>query len=126
MNKEELFELASTLNIPKEEYCILSGGALVSHGLREQTNDLDIDITPNGFELLKKKFNIKLINEEKKHYKVSDKIECFLVAKLESDIVYIDNYPCQSIISVYNLKKRINRQKDQKDILAIEKYLNIK
>ena len=59
MNKEELFELASTLDISKEEYCILSGGALVSHGLREQTNDLDIDITPNGFELLKKKFNIK-------------------------------------------------------------------
>ena len=126
MNKEELFELASTLDISKEEYSILSGGALVSHGLREQTNDLDIDITQNGFELLKKKFNIKLINEEKKHYKVSDKIECFLVDKLESNIVFIDNYPCESLISIYNFKKKMNREKDQKDILAIEKFLNIK
>ena len=126
MNKKELLELADTLNLSKEEYCILSGGALVSHGLREQTNDLDIDITQNGFELLKKKFNIELINEEKKQYKVTDEIECFLVDKLESDIIYIDNYPCESLISIYNFKKRINREKDRADILAIEKYLNIK
>ena len=126
MYKEELFKLAASIDLPKEEFCIISGGALVAHGLREQTNDLDIDITQKGLEILKKKFNIKLINEEKKQYKVTDEIECFLVDKLESDIVYIDNYPCESLISIYNFKKRINREKDQADILAIEKYLNIK
>ena len=126
MYKEELFKLAASIDLPKEEFCIISGGALVAHGLREQTNDLDIDITQKGLEILKKKFNIELINEEKKQYKVTDEIECFLVGKLESDIVYIDNYPCESIISIYNFKKRINREKDQADILAIEKYLNIK
>ena len=126
MYKEELFELTESLNLPKEEFCIISGGALVAHGLREQTNDLDIDITQKGLEILKQKFNIELINEEKKQYKVTDEIECFLVEKLESDIVYIDNYPCESLISIYNFKKRINREKDQADILAIEKYLNIK
>ena len=126
MYKEELFKLAASIDLPKEEFCIISGGALVAHGLREQTNDLDIDITQKGLEILKKKFNIELINEEKKQYKVTDEIECFLVEKLESDIVYIDNYPCESLISVYKLKKRMNREKDRADILAIEKYLNIK
>lgn len=126
MCKEEIFRLAASLDLPKEEYSIISGGALVIHGLREQTNDLDIDITAKGLEILRKNFNIELINEEKKQYKVTDKIECFLVDKLESDIVYIDNYPCESLISIYNFKKRINREKDQADILAIEKYLNIK
>ena len=126
MDKQKLFELANSLDLPNEEFCIISGGALVAHGLREQTNDLDIDITQKGLEILKKNFNIKLINEEKKQYNVTDEIECFLVDKLESDIVYIDNYPCESLISIYNFKKRINREKDQADILAIEKYLNIK
>ncbi len=126
MYKEELFKLAASIDLPKEEFCIISGGALVAHGLREQTNDLDIDITQKGLEILKKKFNIELINEEKKQYKVTDEIECFLVDKLDSDITYIDNYPCQSLISIYNFKKRINREKDRADILAIEKYLNIK
>ena len=126
MNKKELLELASTLDIPKEEYCIISGGALVAHGLREQTNDLDIDITQKGFDILKEKYSLELVREDIKQYKVTDNIECFLVDKLESDIVYIDNYPCESLISIYNFKKRINREKDQADILAIEKYLNIK
>ena len=126
MYKEELFKLAASIDLPKEEFCIISGGALVAHGLREQTNDLDIDITQKGLEILKKKFNIKLINEEKKQYKVTDEIECFLVDKLDSDITYIDNYPCQSLISIYNFKKGINREKDRADILAIEKFLNIK
>ena len=126
MYKEELFELANSLDLPKEEFCIISGGALVAHGLREQTNDLDLDITQKGFDILKEKYSLELINEDIKQYKVTDKIECFLVDKLESDIVYIDNYPCESLISIYNFKKRINREKDQADILAIEKYLNIK
>lgn len=126
MNKEELFELASSLNLPKEEICIISGGALVAHGLREQTNDLDIDITQKGFDILREKYSLELVREDIKQYKVTDKIECFLVDKLESDIVYIDNYPCESLISIYNFKKRINREKDRADILAIEKYLNIK
>lgn len=126
MNKKELLELAGTLDIPKEEYCIISGGALVAHGLREQTNDLDIDITPKGFDILKEQYSLELVREDIKQYKVTDKIECFLVDKLESDIIYIDNYPCESLISIYNFKKRINREKDQADILAIEKYLNIK
>ena len=126
MNKKQLLELANTLNLPKEEYCIISGGALVIHGLREQTNDLDIDITKKGFKILKEKYSLELVREDIKQYKVTDKIECFLVDKLDSDINYIDNYPCESLISIYNFKKRINREKDQADILAIEKVLNMK
>ena len=126
MNKQELLELANTLDIPKQEYCIISGGALLAHGLREQTNDLDIDITQKGFDILKEKYSLELVNKDIKQYKVTDKIECFLVDKLESDIVYIDNYPCESLISIYNFKKRIYREKDRADILTIEKFLNIK
>jgi len=126
MNKVELLSLVENLNLPKEDYCILSGGALVLHGLREQTNDLDIDITKKGLEILKSRYVLKLVNESLQQYKVTDKIECYLVDNLESDIVYIDNYPCESLISIYNLKKRMNREKDQADILAIEKVLNIK
>lgn len=126
MNKKELLNLVDTLNLPKEDYFILSGGALLMAGLREQTNDLDIGITKKGFETLKEKYSLKLTYKNIPKYEITDKIECMLVEKLESDIIYIDNYPCQSLISIYNFKKRINREKDRADILAIEKYLNIK
>ena len=126
MNKFELLKLVDSLSLPKEEYFILSGGALLMMGLRESTNDLDIAITTKGFELLKQNYLPKIKNQERQQYKITDDIECILVERLDSDITYIDNYPCESLISVYNFKKRANREKDQADILAIEKVLNIK
>ena len=126
MNKHELYELIDELKLPTSEYCVLSGGSLVIHNIRKFANDLDIDITIKGFELLKNNFSPILIDENKKLYKVTDKIECFLDNNFETDIEIIDGYPCQSLISVYKLKKRLNREKDQKDILAIKKALNIK
>ena len=126
MNKKELLNLASSLDLPKKEYCIISWGACVLHDIRKETADLDIDVTKKGFEILKEKYSLKLIREDIKQYSVTDNIECFLVEKLDSDIQYIDNYPCESLISIYNFKKRLNRDKDQADILAIEKLLNVK
>ncbi len=36
MNKEELIKLIESLNLPKDEYYILSSGVLVLYGLREK------------------------------------------------------------------------------------------
>ena len=126
MNKIELLKLVDSLNLPKEDYFILSGGSLLLMGLREATNDLDIGITKNGFETLKQSYSVEMKNQERQQYAITDKIECIIVEKLDSDITYIDNYPCESLISIYNFKKRVNREKDQADILAIKKVLNIK
>ena len=109
MNKEELYKLVEKLKLPITEYCILSGGSLVIHGIRENTNDLDIDITKKGFEIIKKYFSPTLVDENKKLYKITENIECFLDNNFETDIELIDGYPCQSLISVYRLKKKLNR-----------------
>ena len=126
MNKEELYKLVEKFKLPITEYCILSGGSLVMHGIRENTNDLDIDITKKGFEIIKKYFSPTLVDENKKLYKITENIECFLDNNFETDIELIDGYPCQSLMSVYRLKKKLNREKDQSDIIAIKKVLNLK
>lgn len=126
MNKEELYKLVEKLKLPITEYCILSGGSLVMHGIRENTNDLDIDITKKDFEIIKKYFRPTLVDENKKLYKIIENIECFLDNNFETDIEFIEGYPCQSLMSVYRLKKKLNREKDQSDIIAIKKVLNLK
>ena len=126
MNKEELYKLVEKLKLPITEYCILSGGSLVMHGIRENTNDLDIDITKKGFEIIKKYFSPTLVDENKKLYKIIENIERFLDNNFETDIEFIDGYPCQSLMSVYRLKKKLNRERDQSDIIAIKKVLNLK
>ena len=125
MNKNELYKLVKKLELPITEYCILSGGSLVMHGIRKDTNDSDIDITKKGFEIVKKSFSPILVDENKKQYEITENIECFLDNNFERDIDFIDGYPCQSLMSVYKFKKRLNRKKDQSDISAIEKVLNI-
>ena len=126
MNKLELIKLINSLNLPIEEYSVISGRALLMSGLRLHTADLDIKVTEKGFELLKNKFTPILIDNSKKQYKLTEDIECFVTSKLDSTINYINGYPCESLISIYKFKKKLNRPKDQEDILAIERILNIK
>lgn len=125
MNKKELYKLIDSLNLLTSEYSVISGGSLLMHNLRESTNDLDIDITEKGFEMLNRNFSPILVNEEKRQYKITDDIECFIVNEIEGDKDIIDNYPCQSLISLYKLKTRLNREKDQADIKALKKILKI-
>ena len=58
MNKDELIEYIESLNLPTEEYYILSSGCLVLQGIRDVAGDLDICVSPKlGKELLRK-YNI--------------------------------------------------------------------
>ena len=66
MNKKELIELIENLKLDKNEYWILSSGALVIRGLYPDAGDLDIAVTEKGLEELKKNyrdFEEKFINK---------------------------------------------------------------
>ena len=60
MNKEQLLELVDSLELPKEEYYILSSGCLLLYGLREQAKDLDLCVSTELFENMIMKFDIDL------------------------------------------------------------------
>ena len=55
MNKEELLNLLNSLELPKTEYYILSSGSMLLYGLREIVGDLDLCVSNELFEPLKKK-----------------------------------------------------------------------
>ena len=77
MNKEELIELIKTLKISREEFWVLSSGALVLRGIYPDAGDLDIAVTNKGMEELQK--NYDSIPEEYElgnFYKVTENIEC--------------------------------------------------
>ena len=42
MNKKEFLARLAELDLPKDEFRVLSGGSLLLHGLRERTNDIQI------------------------------------------------------------------------------------
>ena len=95
MNKEELVELIESLKLDKNEYWILSSGALVIRGIYPDAGDLDIAVTEKGLKELKSNYNLK--EKGKDWYIVNDKIECIVDTKESWKIEKYETFNLQSI-----------------------------
>ena len=127
MNKKDILECLNKYNFNKDEYIILSGAALVLYGVKDKTSDIDITTTKNLYNNLLENYNCVL----EKH-----------IDKNNLDVFYIDNiinfstnyfdeieyqkflgYNVQTLQSIIELKTKLNRDKDKKDIKLIKKYI---
>ena len=125
MNKDELIELMNTLKIDKEEFWVLSSGALVLRDIYEDAGDLDIAVTSKGLEQLKENYN--LIEKENGWYIVNDKVECVCDGNKE-DLKYepekLENgYMVQNIFEYLEYLKSSSREKDMERIPLVENYI---
>ena len=124
MNKEELIKLIENLNLPKDEYYILSSGFLVLYGLRDLAGDLDLCVSEELFNSLKEKYKIK---DEAKNsfgfYKLNDLVEVVVENKKNFTRDFKDGYPAETLERILKFKKKVNRPKDQRDIIKLEEYL---
>ena len=125
MKKEELIELIDSLKIDKNEYWILSSGALVLRGIYEDAGDLDIAVTYKGLEQLKKNYTLK--EKQNGWYIVNKNVECVCDGNIE-DLEYkpeiIDNkYQVQNIYDYLRFIRASKREKDKARIELIEDYI---
>lgn len=124
MDKDELLKLVESLNMPKSEYYILGGGSLVLFGIKEKTADLDLCVSKELFEELKKKYKL---TEDKKNecgfYQISDLIE--IIPNPKSDFIMdeIDGYNVEKLDKILAFKKKRNAPKDQPYIQKITDYI---
>ena len=116
MNKNELLKLVDSLNMPKTEYYILSSGSLLLYGLREKAGDLDLCVSNELFDKLKKP-------NECGFYQISKDIEIIPSNKDDFKMTIKDNYPVEDLKTILKFKQERNTPKDQKDIENIIKYL---
>lgn len=124
MNKEQLLELVDQLDLPKDEYYILSTGSLLLHGLREKANDLDLCVSTQLFKELQVKFGIELSSMNKcGFYPVVDLVEIVPNEKENFKREFQDGYPVESLQSILDYKMNRNAPKDQLDIVNIQNYL---
>ena len=127
MNKKELIELIKTLKVSKEEFWVLSSGALVLRGIYPDAGDLDIAVTNKGMEELKK--NYKLIPKDCElgnFYKVTEKIECVCDGPKENlkfQPEKVGDYYLQNINEYYAYLLESTREKDKQRIPLVEKYI---
>lgn len=121
MNKEELVELIESLKLDRNEYWILSSGALVIRGIYPDAGDLDIAVTEKGLKELKSNYNLK--EKGKDWYIVNDKIECIIDTKESWKIEKYETFNLQSIEMYYEFLKNSSREKDKARIPLIKDYM---
>lgn len=105
------------------EYWVLAGSALVLHGVKEETRDIDLGCTSKLIEELTfKGYKVKIENDNSRSLKIGDKFEFFENWNVEK-IEFIDGIPVGCLESIKKHKVELGREKDLKDIEKINKFL---
>lgn len=120
MKKDEVIELAKSLNISSEDFVILSSSALVIRGILEQAGDLDIAVTKNGLEELGKKYPLK--QKENGWFIVNDKVECVL-DDMEGRKEKVEGIYLVDINDYLNYLESSSREKDKLRIPLVKEYI---
>lgn len=123
MNKAEFLERLNALNLDKSRYCIISGGAMLIHGLKQTTNDIDIKVQPDYFEELKARFSFKKSPKQDYLYELNDYTEVAVQPFGEEDVHVVDGYQVINLELELAWKIEHNRPKDQESIKILKEYL---
>ncbi|MGA9518664.1 MAG: hypothetical protein WBV27_07755 [Trichococcus sp.] len=120
--KETIKESVSALPLKPRDYCVITGTALVMHGIKEETKDIDISCTREAFrDLAAQGYPVKQGDFARKVI-YSDDTEIFEDWH-KGAITMIEGVPVASLESVIMMKKQLDREKDRVDIAKIEAHL---
>lgn len=122
LNKKDILQKLKELNFQKDEYCVMTGAALVLQGVKEYTVDIDIGGSEKLFEsLLQRGYKLQQLKSFECII-IDDCIEIFRNWQAEK-IVYIEDVPVADIYCIRKYKNDLAREKDLKDIELIDNYL---
>ncbi len=125
MNKEQVLKMLKELNLPKDEFYVLSGASLVLRGIREICSDLDLCISEKLYKKIKDKYDL---TDDKKNecnfYHISDELEVVVDKKEKFNWEICEPYNLENLNTILEFKIKRNKPKDQLDIKNIKAYLN--
>ena len=123
MDKSEIIEILKGLDLPDGKYWLVTGSAMVIYGLKPLTHDIDMGGDKRLIDGLVAKGYISEVGKDGKRKVVLSPLvevyEDWLFDKTEE----VDGVPVVSLQGLLQMKKKLNREKDKKDILRIEERL---
>lgn len=127
MNKAEIVDILNKYGFAKDEYVVLSTGALVLLGIKDKANDIDLAVSKNLYDRLLKEYDCKCsytseVNGQVFNVYSFDIFDFGLNYFDREKVDVIDGIPIQNIEAVLKFKHDLGREKDFKDIKLIEEY----
>lgn len=119
--KNDILEILKKYNFDSNEYIIISSAALVLQGVKEYTTDIDVACSDTLYNILLEVYNCFLgkIDGQHKVWYIDNLINFSNHYYDNSEYIELLGYKVQTIESVLNLKKKLNREKDKDDIKII-------
>ena len=119
-DKQSLIQRLKELPFPEKEYWVVAGGAMVLHGFRPQTRDIDLGCrTHLADELEQQGYEVSFFDDGSRKIIYSEDIEIF-ENWLEDTVEIISGVPVVSVDGLIQMKKKLGREKDLADIALIK------
>lgn len=120
MNRDTLLQRLKELSLPKKEYWVVAGGAMVLHGFRNETHDIDLGCSTFLADKLEKQgYIISYCEDGNRRIRYSNDVELF-ENWIEGEVELVSGIPVISIDGLVQMKRKLGREKDLTDILLIE------
>lgn len=123
MKKAEMIARLRDFPYDPREYWVITGGAMVLYGMREESSDIDLGCTTALADRLEQEgFLYKVTDDGNRWFKIGEDIEVFenwLYDKTEQ----VCGIPVISVQGLIEMKKQIGREKDFRDIRLIHDFL---
>ena len=123
MNRAELIERVKALPFPKEDYWVITGGAMVLYGLREQTHDIDLGCTSRLADELEQQGAEVSIRKDGTRKLVLDGDVEIMENWLYDRVETVEDIPVISLKGLKAMKLSLGREKDLRDVALIDAYL---
>ena len=122
MTKEQITKAFEQVPLPIDSCWLVMGAALVMHGIRNDTHDIDIGCTPEAFDMLiDLGYHVTLSRSGRRKLSLNSEITVYEGFCTQS-VHYIDGVPVADLASIRKTKATFGRQKDLADIEQIDQY----
>ncbi|MCH5353530.1 MAG: hypothetical protein J1E06_08710 [Acutalibacter sp.] len=121
--KNSLRERLKELPFPEAEYWVVAGAAMVLHGFRPETRDIDLGCTTQLADQLEEQgYPVFHFDDGTRKITYSEDVELF-ENWIEGTKETVGGVPVVSVDGLIQMKRALGREKDLKDIALIEKVL---
>ena len=123
MNKNDIINRLEDLNFDKSGYWVLAGSAMVLHGIRPETHDIDMGCTKEfADELEAQGYLTDLMPDGTRRITYAEDIEIF-EDWIFDRVVLVEGIPVISLEGLLEMKRSLGREKDVRDVQVIEEFL---
>ncbi|MCI9366934.1 MAG: hypothetical protein HFF19_01435 [Oscillospiraceae bacterium] len=124
LRKDEIIGLLNEAAFDRSEYWVTSGAAMVLHGIKETTRDIDLGCTTQMADRLEREgYDVEALRDGSRKIVFSSAIEIF-ENWIEDQVILLEGLPVVSMDGLIRMKEKLGRKKDLEDIFLIKEHLS--